>query len=49
MGHQHHLGLLEELVRRLEGTRAFETIRSYMGAHLHVKGGQYSTYFNKHL
>lgn len=49
MGHQHHLGLLEELVRRLEGTQAFETIRSYMGAHLHVKGGQYSTYFNKHL
>lgn len=39
-GHQHHLDLVEGLVGRLEGTQVLETIRSYMGAHLHVKGGR---------
>lgn len=49
-GHQHHLGLVEGLVGSLEGTQVLETIGSYMGARLHVKGGrQYSIYFNKHL
>lgn len=48
-GHQYCRGLLEGLVGRVEGTQAFETIRSYMGALLHVKGGWYSIYFNKHL
>lgn len=38
-GHQHHLGLVEGPVGRLEGTQVLETIGSYMGAHLHVKGG----------
>ena len=48
-GHWHHRGLLEGLVGTVEGTQAFQTIRSCMGAHLHVKGGWYSIYFNKHL
>lgn len=47
-GHWHQ-GLLEGLVGRAEGTQAFEMIRSSMGTHLHVKGGWYSIYFNKHL
>ena len=38
-GHRHHLRLVEGLVGRVEGTQAFEAIRSYVGAHLHVKGG----------
>lgn len=37
-GYQHHLGLVEGLVGRLEGTQVLKTVGSYMGAHLHVKG-----------
>lgn len=37
-GHQHHLGPVEGPVGRLEGTQIPETIRSCMGANLHVKG-----------
>lgn len=37
-GQWYHLGPVEELVGRLKGTQVLETIRSCMGAHLHVKG-----------
>lgn len=37
-GHWHHLGPVEGPVGRLEGTQIPETIGSYMGANLHVKG-----------
>ena len=37
-GHQYHLGPQEGPVGKVRSSQVLEAIRSYLGAHLHVKG-----------